>query len=151
MALFNAIVCATKYHSSKVFWLEVSCGNGQVCRPGIFYNLAPRGFARHHCTDTSKMRNKRRGINILHYPVACLMHEARKGNVLQESQLVIFYKHESKDQTTVMQIQILQFGIITSFDSAYCTLQFKKTLTCCTLYFQTCFSDSSQQRRRQHN
>jgi hypothetical protein len=105
----------------------------------VGYNLAPRGFARHHCTDTSKMRNKRRGINILHYPVACLMHEARKGNVLQESQLVIFYKHESKDQTTVMQIQILQFGIITSFDSAYCTLQFKKTLTCCTLYFQTCF------------
>jgi len=90
----NSIVCATKYHSSKVLRLEVSCRNGQVCWPGIFYNLAPRGFARHHCTDTSKMRNKRKGINILHcpvdvYPVACLMHEARKGNVLQESQLLI--------------------------------------------------------------
>jgi hypothetical protein len=113
VTLCNGIVSATKYHSSKVLLLEVSCGNGQVCWPGIFYNLAPRGFARHHCTDTSKMRNRRKGINILHcqadvyqtcnwihisffvskkadvYPVACLMHEARKGNVVQESRLLI--------------------------------------------------------------
>jgi len=42
----------------------------------------------------------------------------------------LFSKHESKDQMIVMQIQILQFCIIISFDSAYCRLQFKKTLTC---------------------
>lgn len=55
----------------------------------------------------------------------------------------LFSKHESKDQMTDSnantEIHIIQFGIIISFDSAYCTVKFKKTLTCSTVYFQTCF------------
>ena len=91
------------------------------------------------------MRNKRKGINILHcpvdvYPVACLMHEARKGNVLQESQLVIFYKHESKDQTTVMQIQIIQFGITISFDSAYLYTEVQENSHLVHIIFSDLFS-----------
>jgi hypothetical protein len=65
VTLCNGIVCATKYDSSKILWLEVSCRNGQVCGPGTFHNLAPQGFALHHCTDTSEMRNRRKQIMLI--------------------------------------------------------------------------------------